>query len=80
VLVCVALRLYWGNDTFDSNTWSTMSVRIGDLPPAGGWVKLSVPVSTLGITTSRTYVNGGVRCAGTGTVFWDRIGKRPASP
>jgi hypothetical protein len=74
------IRLYWGNDTFATNPWGATSIRIGNLPPAGGWVKLSVPVSTLGITTSRTYVNEAVHCAGTGTVFWDRLGKKPGTP
>jgi len=51
--------------------------QIGDLPPAGGWVKLSVPVSAFGVTSTLSYTNEAVRCAGDGTVFWDRLGKKP---
>jgi hypothetical protein len=68
-----------GDDPFDGDPWGLGRVRIGDLPPAGGWVHLLVPGSALGITETRTYVNGRMRCSGTGTVFWDRFGKKPGS-
>ncbi len=71
------VRAWWGTETFDWDPWSVVKYRIGDLPPAGGWVHLSVPVSALGITSPRTFVNGGMRCSGTGRVVWDRFGKKP---
>jgi hypothetical protein len=73
------IRAYWGNDTFVADPWGVVRVRVGGLPPAGGWVHLSVPASTLGIVGTRTYVNGGMRWAGSGTAFWDRFGKMPGS-
>ena len=57
-----------------------MSFRIGDVPASGSWVKLSIPAATLGITASQQYLNLAVRSYGTGTLFWDRMGKKPATP
>jgi hypothetical protein len=73
------VRAYRGDNPSDSGLWSTIPFRIGDLPVAGGWMHLSVPVATLVITETRAYVNGGIRRSGRGTVCCDRFGKKPGS-
>ena len=44
-------RAYWGANTitYGENN-SPGRQRLGDLPPVGKWVKLSVPASTVGLT------------------------------
>ncbi len=68
--------LYWGNNVFGP-LWSGIPIRVGDVPPAGGWVHLTVPASSF-LTAPERYTNMGFRAAGTGTLVWDRMGKVPA--
>jgi RHS repeat-associated protein len=43
-------RAYWGEDLLGWGTNGTVSrQRIGDLPPAGAWVRLEVPASAVGL-------------------------------
>jgi len=74
---------YWGADQLvDWDKSRPPRVRAGDVPKAGGWVRLAVPasavglegVSLLGLGLS-AFKSGAVFKSG--TVFWDRIGKVP---
>ncbi|HYC87626.1 MAG TPA: RHS repeat-associated core domain-containing protein [Thermoanaerobaculia bacterium] len=62
-------RAYWGEDLF---SYSAARVRIGDVPQAGGWVKLSVPASTVQLS-GRT-IDGMAFDVYGGRVWFDRAG------
>lgn len=47
-------RAYWGENLIGWGTDGTTSrARIGDLPEAGGWVRLEVPVASVGLPGQR---------------------------
>lgn len=62
-------RAYWGEDLFPYSP----RTRIGNLPDAGGWVKLAVPSTTLGLA-GRT-ISGMAFSVYGGRAWFDRAGK-----
>jgi hypothetical protein len=70
-------RAYWGENVWSEGVDGTAGrKRLGDLPPAGAWVRLEVPASAVGLE--------GLSVTGMGfTLFdgrasWDRAGKMSA--
>lgn len=70
----VAHRAFWGSDLLSFGTPGTASRRyVGPLPPAGKWVRLTVPVSEVGLTNATIK---GMSCATfNGRVLFDRAGR-----
>ncbi len=70
-------RAYWGPDQI--NYWGTAGTAsrrsMGPLPPAGQWVRLEVPASSVGLE-GRT-LNGMAFTLYGGRATWDRAGKKP---
>jgi hypothetical protein len=72
-----AHRAYWGANSISWGTNGTASqYRIGALPAAGQWVKLSVPASAVGLEGDT--VSGMTFAAFGGRVAWDTIGRASA--
>ncbi len=73
-------RAYWGANQFDLwGTDGTVSRRnMGALPPAGQWVRLEVPASSVGLE-GRT-LNGMAFSLFNGRATWDRAGKSTGTP
>lgn len=74
-------RAYWGSNSIDWGTDGTVSRRyMGALPPAGGWIRLEVPASAVGLE-GRT-LNGMSFVLYNGRATWDYAGKGtlPAPP
>ncbi len=67
------LRAYWGADSL---LWDPR-VRIGDLPPAGEWVRLEVPVAALGLEDQA--IHGLAFTLNGGTASWDLAGVERAN-
>jgi|GEM_PF-2426508 len=66
-------RAYWGANTIDWGTNGTDSRRyVGALPAAGGWVRLEVPASSVGLE-GRT-LNGMAFTLDSGYATWDYAG------
>jgi len=71
-------RAYWGADTITYGTNGTAGrYYAGPIPAAGGWVKLSVPASAVGLEGSS--VSGMDFSLYGGGVTWDAIGRSSAS-
>lgn len=69
-------RAYWGENLLNWGGDGGPSRRkLGDLPKAGEWVRLEVPINEIGIT-SQTAVHGIALTQHGGTVSWDKIGAR----
>ncbi len=67
-------RAYWGADKILYGTAGTAGhYRAGDLPAAGGWVRLELPASAVGLEGKS--VNGMSFSAFGGRVYWDATGK-----
>lgn len=68
-------RAYWGEDTLtEEGTNGTASRRrLGDLPPRGQWVRLEIPVASVGL--ENTTVTGMGFTLYDGRVWWDRTGR-----
>lgn len=67
-------RAYWGTNSFTWGTDGTMSRRrIGDLPPAGQWVRLEVPVSL--VAPPGQFVVGMAFTLLNGQAWWAHTGK-----
>ncbi len=67
-------RAFWGADKISYGTTGTASrFRVGNLPPAGQWVKLEVPASAVGLQGSK--IHGMSFSAFGGRVTWDATGK-----
>jgi uncharacterized protein (TIGR03437 family) len=66
-------RAYWGTNNLD---WGTMQ-RMGDIPPAGQWVRLEVPARLVGLEGKT--INGMAFTLFGGQATWDRSGKASAS-
>jgi len=67
-------RAYWGGNKIafgKANT--TERFRMGDLPKAGEWVRLEVPVATVGLRPGMA-VHGIAFTQFGGTSYWDTIG------
>ncbi|MBA4149771.1 MAG: hypothetical protein H0X66_16785 [Verrucomicrobia bacterium] len=69
-------RAYWGADLIQG--WGTNNTasrrRMGDLPPAGQWVKLQVPASSVGLEGAE--ISGIAFTTYGGRSTWDRAGKK----
>ena len=73
-------RAYWGENVIDfGKDNSTERFRVGDLPEAGGWVRLEVPAAKVGIKPG-TDVTGFAFTQFDGTVHWDTAGVVTKSP
>ncbi len=71
-------RAYWGADQIGWGTNGTDSRRyVGALPATGGWVKLEVPASSVGLVGQA--INGMAFSLFGGKATWDRAGKTPAA-
>jgi len=67
-------RVYWGENIIDFGAANTPSrVDRGELPPAGEWVRLEVPVDQVNLKPG-TLINGWAFSQVGGTVYWDRAG------
>jgi hypothetical protein len=72
-------RAYWGaNDITYGNNGTVGRYYAGPLPAAGGWVKLAIPASAVGLEGSA--VSGMDLSLYNGGVSWDAIGRASASP
>jgi hypothetical protein len=72
-------RAYWGaNDITYGNNGTAGRYYAGPLPAAGGWVKLSVPASAVGLEGSA--VNGMDFSLYNGGVTWNAVGRSSAGP
>jgi hypothetical protein len=72
-------RAYWGGNTITYGTNGTAGrYYAGPLPATGGWVKLSVPASAVGLEGSS--VSGMDFSLYNGGVTWDAIGRSSAGP
>ena len=72
-------RAYWGENLIPWGTDNTVSRQyMGPLPPAGRWVRLEVPASTVGV--EGRIVDGMAFTLFDGTATWDRAGKRALQP
>jgi len=76
-------RAYWGSNDINWGTNGTSGRRwMGALPPAGGWIRLEVPASQVGLEGKT--VNGMAFTLYGGRATWDRAGKvtqsSPPSP
>jgi mono/diheme cytochrome c family protein len=67
-------RAYWGANVIDFGTDGTPErLRMGDLPPAGRWTRLEVPVAKLKLPQGEE-VEGWAFTQFDGTVYWDKAG------
>ncbi|HKG59014.1 MAG TPA: fibronectin type III domain-containing protein [Pyrinomonadaceae bacterium] len=67
-------RAYWGQDNIAWGTNGTASrLYMGPLPPAGRWVRLEVPASSVGLSPS--VLQGVALTLHGGRANWDYIGK-----
>jgi RHS repeat-associated protein len=72
-------RAYWGANKIPWGTNGTADRRyMGPLPAAGGWVRLEVPASALGLEGKT--VHGMAFTLYGGRAAWDKSGKVSASP
>lgn len=67
-------RAYWGTDTIGWNP----DVYLGPIPPAGQWVRLSVPVSTVQLEGKA--ISGMAFTMVGGSASWDSAGKYSIGP
>jgi hypothetical protein len=69
---------YWGENLISYGQDNTDSRRrIGDLPPTGKWVRLSVPASLVGLGTTVKAVKGMAFDLYDGVASWDMTGVDP---
>ena len=67
-------RAYWGANRIGyGKDKSTERWRMGDLPKAGDWVRLDVPVATVGLRAGMA-VHGVAFTQFGGTSYWDTVG------
>lgn len=67
-------RAYWGDDRIPWGANNSASRRrLGDLPPAGQWVKLQVEPNQVGLKPG-SKLNGWAFTQFDGTVLWDKAG------
>jgi hypothetical protein len=73
-------RAYWGANLIDWGTDRTPErMRMGDLPAAGKWVRLEVPVARLKLKKGEI-IDGWAFTQFDGTVFWDTAGLHTEVP
>ena len=69
-----AHRAYWGENLIDYDEDGTTRRRYqGELPPAGQWVRLEVPIAQVGLEPGMQ-INGWAFTQYDGTVYWDQAG------
>ncbi|MCA9053880.1 MAG: DUF1553 domain-containing protein [Planctomycetaceae bacterium] len=67
-------RAYWGENLIGwGKDDSPSGRRLGDLPEAGRWVRLEVPVDQVGLSPGKK-LNGWAFTQHGGTVYWDHAG------
>lgn len=66
-------RAYWGEDKIAYGTNGKTKHRIGDLPEAGKWARLEVPIAKVGLGEGAK-INGWAFTQFDGTVYWDKAG------
>ncbi|MGI9067136.1 MAG: hypothetical protein ACR2HX_12130 [Pyrinomonadaceae bacterium] len=72
-------RAYWGSNDIDWGADGTSGRRLmGALPPAGGWIRLEVPASRVGLEGKT--INGMAFTLYGGRATWDRAGKVTQGP
>ncbi len=74
-------RAYWGEDAipYGKSEGGAAYHRAGDLPKAGEWTRLSVPVAALGIAPGSAI--GQLACTQFGgLIHWDNVGLHTAHP
>ena len=68
-------RAVWGDD--EAIPWgaagTTERVAMGDLPQAGEWVRLELPIEQVGLATGDS-ITGFALTQFAGTVYWDKVG------
>ncbi|HRF00769.1 MAG TPA: PSD1 and planctomycete cytochrome C domain-containing protein [Pirellulaceae bacterium] len=68
-------RAVWGD--YDAIPWgaagTTEKVHLGELPAAGEWVRLEVPLATVGLAPGERLTGFALTQFG-GTVWWDKVG------
>ena len=73
-------RAYWGENLIDFGKDGTPErLRLGDLPAAGRWVRLEVPVEKLKLPPG-TEIEGWAFTQFGGTTYWDKAGIETATP
>jgi mono/diheme cytochrome c family protein len=73
-------RAYWGENRIDWGTDNSPErLRVGDLPKAGGWVRLEVEAAKVGIKPGSA-VTGWAFTQYGGTAHWDRGGLVTRTP
>ncbi len=73
-------RVYWGENRIDWGQDRTAERRPrGELPEAGKWVKLEIPVAQVGIKPGAT-ITGIAFTQFDGTAYWDKAGLNSATP
>ncbi|GAB6167524.1 PSD1 and planctomycete cytochrome C domain-containing protein [Thermostilla marina] len=74
-------RAYWGDGLipYGGDKDSPAHRRLGDLPAAGEWVRLEVPVDEVGFQPGAK-VQGWAFTQHGGTVYWDAAGLRTKTP
>jgi hypothetical protein len=73
-------RAYWGENVIAWGKDGTPErLRIGDLPPAGKWIRLEVEVKKLGLKPG-TVIDGWAFTQQDGTACWDRAGIETWTP
>jgi hypothetical protein len=74
-------RAVWGDK--DAIAWGTLGTAsrqyMGELPPAGEWTRLEVPVGKVGLKPG-SKLNGWAFTQFGGTVYWDRAGINTLTP
>ncbi len=67
-------RAYWGENLIEFGAEGTTErLRLGDLPEAGQWVVLDIPVATIGLAPGMQ-IDGVAFSQYAGRVSWDRTG------
>ncbi|TDJ74582.1 MAG: DUF1553 domain-containing protein [Planctomycetota bacterium] len=73
-------RAYWGENLIEyGKDGTTERVRMGELPPAGEWVRLEVDVAQVGLVPGMV-VHGMAFTQFDGTAYWDTVGIDSAMP
>ena len=73
-------RAYWGENLINFGADNSPErLRLGDLPAAGGWVRLEVPAERVGIKPGMA-ITGWAFTQHGGTVSWDKAGVHTQTP
>ncbi|MFA8018311.1 PSD1 and planctomycete cytochrome C domain-containing protein [Bremerella cremea] len=66
-------RAYWGEDLIPYGKNGSTKHRLGDLPEAGKWVRLEIPIDKVKLKEGAK-INGWAFTQFDGTVYWDKAG------